>query len=259
MLEISQVDNIKTVTLSRPPVNALSPEWIRQFSQLLEDLRSDSTVSVVHLRSSQRVFSAGFDLTTFHGNFRNPNGREAAMDVVQSLQDVCRRLENLEKVTVAEVSGAAMGGGLELALSCDMRVAANDARLALPETQLGLLPGAGGTQRLTRAIGKAKAMDLCLTGRMMDVQEAERAGLVARIVPLAELQAEALKAADAIASKSLPSVMMAKESVDRAFEVTLREGIRFERRVFASLFATQDQKEGMAAFSEKRKPDFKNL
>ncbi len=178
MLEISQVDNIKTVTLSRPPVNALSPEWIRQFSQLLEDLRSDSTVSVVHLRSSQRVFSAGFDLTTFHGNFRNPNGREAAMDVVQSLQDVCRRLENLEKVTVAELSGAAMGGGLELALSCDMRVAANDARLALPETQLGLLPGAGGTQRLRRLCGSGVARQLIFTGRPVTGAEAKELGIV---------------------------------------------------------------------------------
>ncbi len=143
-------------------------------------------------------------------------------------------------------------------MMCDFIIAADNAKFGQPEINLGVIPGAGGTQRLTRAVGKAKAMDLCLTGRMMDAAEAERAGLVARIVPLADLMTEVMKAADAIAAKSLPSALMVKETVNRAFEVTLAEGVRFERRLFSSLFATRDQKEGMTAFVEKRKPDFRN-
>jgi enoyl-CoA hydratase len=159
---------------------------------------------------------------------------------------------------IAAVAGYALGGGCELAMMCDFILAGDNAKFGQPEINLGVIPGAGGTQRLTKAIGKAKAMDLCLTGRMMDVTEAERAGLVARIVPLADLMAETMKAADAIAAKSLPSVLMAKEAIDRSFEVTLHEGLRFERRIFSSLFGTQDQKEGMTAFVEKRRPEFRN-
>ena len=153
---------------------------------------------------------------------------------------------------IAAVAGFALGGGCELAMQCDLIIAADNAKFGQPEIKLGVIPGIGGTQRLTRAVGKAKAMDLCLTGRMMDAQEAERSGLVARVVPAASLMDEALKAAETIASMSLPSVMLAKESINRAFETTLAEGNRFERRVFHSLFATKDQKEGMAAFVEKR-------
>ncbi|HKA70355.1 MAG TPA: enoyl-CoA hydratase-related protein, partial [Xanthobacteraceae bacterium] len=156
------------------------------------------------------------------------------------------------------VAGYALGGGCELAMQCDLIIAADNAKFGQPEIKLGVIPGIGGTQRLTRAIGKAKAMDLILTGRMMDAAEAERAGLVARVVPLANLMEEAFKAADAIAGMSLPVAMIAKECVNRAFETSLTEGVRFERRVFHSLFSTEDQKEGMAAFAEKRKPDFKN-
>jgi len=159
---------------------------------------------------------------------------------------------------IAAVAGYALGGGCELAMACDIVIAADNARFGQPEIKLGVLPGLGGTQRLPRVAGKAKAMDLCLTARMMDAEEAERAGLVSRVVPAAELLDEAMKVAAKIAEQSLPSVMMAKESVDRAYQLTLDEGIRFERRLFQSTFATEDRREGMRAFADKRKPDFKN-
>src|SRR2546425_2135501 len=160
------------------------------------------------------------------------------------------RLARVRKPIIAAVAGFALGGGCELAMMCDFIIAADNAKFGQPEIKLGVIPGIGGTQRLTRAVGKAKAMDLCLTGRMMDAAEAERAGLVARVVPLANLMDETMKAAETIASMSLPALMIAKESVNRAYETTLAEGIRFERRVFHSLFATEDQKEGMTAFIE---------
>jgi enoyl-CoA hydratase len=168
------------------------------------------------------------------------------------------RVAHARKPVIAAVAGFALGGGCELAMHCDMIIAADNAKFGQPEIKLGVIPGIGGTQRLTRAVGKAKAMDMCLTGRMMDATEAERSGLVARVVPLASLMDEAMKAAETIASMSLPAVMLAKEAVNRAFETTLAEGVRFERRVFHSLFAIEDQKEGMAAFVEKRAPKFKN-
>jgi enoyl-CoA hydratase len=168
------------------------------------------------------------------------------------------RVAHARKPVIAAVAGFALGGGCELAMHCDMIIAADNAKFGQPEIRLGVIPGIGGTQRLTRAVGKAKAMDMCLTGRMMDAAEAESSGLVARVVPLASLMDETMKAAETIASMSLPSVMLAKEAVNRAFETTLAEGVRFERRVFHSLFATEDQKEGMAAFVEKRAPKFKN-
>ena len=167
-------------------------------------------------------------------------------------------LKRVRKPVLAAVAGYALGGGCELAMMCDILIAADTARFGQPEIKLGVIPGAGGTQRLPRAVGKAKAMDMALTGRMMDAQEAERAGLVSRVVPADKLLDEALEAAAVIASMSLPAAMMAKECVNRAFETTLDEGLRFERRVFHSLFATEDQKEGMAAFVEKRKPAFKH-
>jgi enoyl-CoA hydratase len=168
------------------------------------------------------------------------------------------RVADARKPVVAAVAGFALGGGCELAMQCDLIIAADNAKFGQPEIKLGIIPGIGGTQRLTHAVGKAKAMDLILTGRMMDAQEAERAGIVARIVPAANLIEEALKAAETIAAMSLPSVLAAKEAVNRAFETSLAEGIRFERRVFHSLFATADQKEGMTAFIEKRPAKFKN-
>jgi enoyl-CoA hydratase len=168
------------------------------------------------------------------------------------------RVARTRKPVVAAVAGYALGGGCELAMQCDLIVAADNARFGQPEIKLGVMPGIGGTQRLVRAVGKAKAMDLILTGRMMDAAEAERSGLVARVVPLADLMNEAIKTAETIASMSLPSAMIAKEAVNRAFEVSLAEGVAFERRVFHSLFATEDQKEGMAAFVEKRPAKFQN-
>ena len=168
------------------------------------------------------------------------------------------RAATVRKPLIAAVAGFALGGGCELAMQCDLIIAADNAKFGQPEIKLGVIPGIGGTQRFTRAVGKAKAMDIMLTGRMMDVQEAERAGLVARIVPLASLLDEAVKVAETIAAMSLPSVLAAKEAVNRAFETSLAEGVRFERRVFHSLFATADQKEGMAAFIAKRPPKFEN-
>ena len=168
------------------------------------------------------------------------------------------RVAGRRKPIVAAVAGFALGGGCELAMMCDIIIAADNAKFGQPEIKLGVMPGAGGTQRLTRVVGKAKAMEMCLTGRMMDAAEAERSGLVARVVPAADLLAEAMKMAETIAAMSLPIVMMTKESVNRAYETTLAEGIRFERRVFHAMFATADQKEGMNAFVEKRPPNFEN-
>jgi enoyl-CoA hydratase len=168
------------------------------------------------------------------------------------------RVAECRKPVIAAVAGFALGGGCELAMSCDFILAADTAKFGQPEIKLGIMPGAGGTQRLTRFVGKSKAMEMVLTGRMMDAAEAERSGLVSRVVPAADLVTEALKVADGIAALSLPAVMMAKESINRAYETTLTEGIRFERRVFHAMFATHDQKEGMAAFAEKRKAKFEN-
>ena len=168
------------------------------------------------------------------------------------------RMNRLGKPVIAAVSGWALGGGCEMAMMCDLIVASETAKFGQPEVGIGIIPGAGGTQRLTRAVGKAKAMEMCLTGRMIDAVEAERANLVARVVPAAALMDETMKTAEAIAAMSLPAAMMTKESINRAYETTLAEGIRFERRLFHSTFATEDQKEGMAAFIEKRKPSYKN-
>ena len=171
---------------------------------------------------------------------------------------VADRIAAIRKPIIAAVAGHALGGGCELAMMCDFIIAADNANFGQPEINLGVMPGIGGTQRLARFVGKSKAMEMCLTGRNMDAAEAERAGLVARVVPLADLITEATKAAQKIAEQSLPIVMMTKEAINRAYETTLAEGIRFERRVFHAMFATEDQKEGMAAFTEKRKPGFKN-
>ncbi|SIQ92219.1 enoyl-CoA hydratase [Bosea sp. TND4EK4] len=240
------------ITLNRPQaLNALNGQLIGEINQALDGFTQDAGIGCVVITGSEKAFAAGADIKemqsrTFPGTYLD--------DKFEDWDRIGRR----RKPIIAAVAGFALGGGCELAMMCDFIIAADNAKFGQPEINLGVIPGAGGTQRLTRAVGKAKAMDLCLTGRMMDAQEAERSGLVARVVPLAELMAEALKAADAIAAKSLPAAMMAKEAVDRAFEVTLQEGLRFERRVFSSLFGTQDQKEGMAAFVEKRKPDFRN-
>jgi len=240
------------ITLNRPQaLNALCAALVREVNEALEGYEADPAIQAIVITGSQKAFAAGADIKemqtrTYPDTFMN--------DFIAPWDKVAQR----KKPIIAAVAGFALGGGCELAMMCDFIIAADNAQFGQPEIKLGVMPGAGGTQRLTRAIGKAKAMDLCLTGRMMGAEEAERAGLVARIVPLDKLLDEALKAAETIASFSLPSVMMAKESVNKAFETTLTEGIRFERRIFNAMFATQDQKEGMQAFIEKRPANFKN-
>lgn len=241
------------ITLNRPQaLNALNAQLTREVAAALAGYEADEGIGCVVLTGSARAFAAGADIKEM--------APQSYMDVFKG--DLFAAFEHavssFRKPLIAAVAGHALGGGCELAMLCDFIIAGDNAKFGQPEINLAVIPGAGGTQRLTHAIGKAKAMDLCLTGRFMDVNEAERAGLVARVVPLAELMTETLKAAEQIASKSLPSLLSAKESVNRAFETTLAEGLRFERRVFSALFGTHDQKEGMAAFIEKRKPEFKN-
>jgi enoyl-CoA hydratase len=243
---------VGVITLNRPKaLNALNSALIADLQAALADYESDANIGCVVITGSEKAFAAGADIKqmstmsfmdAYFGDFA------AKWDAVA----------HARKPVIAAVAGFALGGGCELAMMCDMIIAADNAKFGQPEIKLGVIPGIGGTQRLTRAVGKAKAMDLCLTGRMMDAEEAERSGLVARVVPLASHMDEVMKAAEAIASMSLLSVMAAKEAINRAFETTLTEGIRFERRVFHPLFASEDQKEGMAAFVEKRAPQFKN-
>jgi len=243
---------IGIIRLNRPQaLNALNASLISELSAAVDAFEADGGIGCILITGSDKAFAAGADIKEMAGK----SFMEAFMADFVGRWD---RLAHARKPVVAAVAGFALGGGCELAMQCDLIIAADNAKFGQPEIKLGVIPGIGGTQRLTRAIGKAKAMDLILTGRMMDAQEAERAGLVARVVPLAELMSEAMKVAETIASMSLPALMVAKESVNRAFEVSLAEGVRFERRVFHSLFATEDQKEGMAAFIEKRAAEFKN-
>ena len=241
------------IRLNRPTVlNALNDELVDELGDALVKFDSDDGIGAIVLTGSEKAFAAGADVEVMK-NF-------SFMDVYKS-QYITRNWEHVNTVrkpVIAAVAGFALGGGCELAMSCDFIIAADNAKFGQPEIKLGIIPGAGGTQRLPRAVGKAKAMDLALTGRMMDANEAERAGLVARIVPLDKLIDEAVAAATQIANYSMPSVMMAKEAVNRAFETQLSDGVLFERHMFHSLFATEDQKEGMAAFVEKRKPVFKH-
>lgn len=240
------------ITLNRPQaLNALNGQLIGEINAALDGFERDPGIGCIVITGSEKAFAAGADI-------KEMQGRTFPGTYVDDKFEDWDRIGQRRKPIVAAVAGFALGGGCELAMMCDFILAADNAKFGQPEINLGVIPGAGGTQRLTRAVGKAKAMEMCLTGRMMGAEEAERAGLVSRVVPLADLQAEALKAAETIASKSLPSVMMAKEAVNAAFELPLREGVRLERRLFSSLFATADQKEGMAAFAEKRKPDFRN-
>jgi enoyl-CoA hydratase len=240
------------IRLNRPEaLNALNARLIAELDDALAKFESDDGVGCVVLIGSEKAFAAGADIK----EMRDKGFVDAFLDDFIGRWDVVARAR---KPIIAAVSGFALGGGCEIAMMCDFILAADTAVFGQPEIKLGVIPGAGGTQRLTRAVGKAKAMDLILTGRMMGAEEAERAGLVARIVPAADLLAEAIKTAATIASMSLPAVLMAKEAVNRAFESTLAEGIRHERGLFYSLFATGDQKEGMNAFVEKRKPAFAN-
>ena len=241
---------VGVITLNRPQsLNALNAKLMAELSTAIDAFEADPGVGGVIITGSEKAFAAGADIKEM--------ADKSFLDVFYG--DFCadwHRVAQARKPTVAAVAGYALGGGCELAMLCDIIIAADNAKFGQPEIKLGVIPGIGGTQRLTRAIGKAKAMDLILTGRMMDAAEAERSGLVARVVPLASLMDEAMKAAETIAGMSLPSVMVAKEAVNRAFETSLAEGIAYERRVFHSLFATQDQKEGMAAFVDKRPPKF---
>ena len=238
------------ITLNRPQaLNALNSQVLDELNQALDHLEKDPQIGCMVLTGSDKAFAAGADIKEM-ANLEYP---DVYLDDFFSPAD---RIANRRKPLIAAVAGYALGGGCELAMICDFIYAADNARFGQPEINLGVLPGIGGTQRLTRAIGKAKAMEMCLTGRQMDAREAEQAGLVARIIPADQLLEETLKAAQVIADKSLPSVMMTKECVNRVFEGSLSEGVRFERRVFHSIFATADQSEGMQAFVEKRKPDF---
>jgi enoyl-CoA hydratase len=239
------------ITLNRPKaLNALNDELMNELGQALLAFDEDDGIGAVVLAGSDKAFAAGADI----GAMKD----WSYMDVYKG-EYITRNWETLKRVrkpVLAAVSGYALGGGCELAMMCDFIIAADSASFGQPEIKLGIIPGAGGTQRLPRAVGKAKAMDLALTGRLMDAHEAERAGLVSRVVAADKLVDEAMAAAAVIAGYSLPSVMMAKEAINRAYELPLSEGMLFERRLFHSLFATADQKEGMSAFAEKRAAKF---
>jgi enoyl-CoA hydratase len=241
------------LTLNRPKaLNALNDALMDELGQALLVFESDDSIGAIVITGSEKAFAAGADI----GAMKD----WSYMDVYGS-DYITRNWETLKRIrkpVIAAVAGYALGGGCELAMMCDMLIAADTAKFGQPEVKLGVIPGAGGTQRLPRAVGKAKAMDLALTARMMGAEEAERAGLVSRVVPADKLMDEAIEAATVIAHMSLPSVMMIKESINRAFEGPLNEGLLFERRLFHSLFGTEDQKEGMAAFVEKRKPNFRH-
>ena len=240
------------ITLNRPKaLNALCDALVRELSQALDAFESDAAIGAIVLTGSDKAFAAGADIKEMQGR--------SFIDVY--LGDFVKTWERItlcRKPVIAAVAGYALGGGCELAMMCDTIICADTARFGQPEINLGITPGAGGTQRLTRFVGKAKAMDMILTGRLMDAAEAERSGLVSRVLPAAQLVDEAVKMATQIAALSRPAVLMAKEMINRAYETTLAEGVRFERRLFHALFATEDQKEGMSAFVEKRKPNFRN-
>lgn len=240
------------ITLNRPKaLNALNSEVLADIVAAVKAFDADESVGAMVVTGSEKAFAAGADIKEM----------QAKSYVEAYLEDFFvgwEELTRIRKPIVAAVAGYALGGGCELAMMCDFIIAADTAKFGQPEITLGVMPGMGGSQRLTRFVGKSKAMDLVLTGRMMDAAEAERCGLVSRVVPAADLVEEAVKAAQKIAEFSLPAVIMAKEAVNRSYETTLAEGLRFERRVFHSMFALEDQKEGMAAFAEKRKPAFRN-
>ena len=241
------------ITLNRPQaLNALCMALTEELSAALDAFEADDAIGCMVITGSQKAFAAGADIKEMEPKTFAEVYNEDFITATYERVRWCR------KPVIAAVAGYALGGGCELAMMCDFIIAADNAKFGQPEITLGVIPGIGGSQRLTRFIGKSKAMDMCLTGRMMDAEEAERAGLVSRIVPAEELMDETLKAAETIAAMSRPAVMMAKEAVERAYETTLSEGLRFERRLFHSTFALDDQKEGMRAFVDKRKPDWKH-
>lgn len=249
---LETIDSVVRITLNRPQqLNALNDELMDDLGDALKAAEADAHIKAIIVTGSEKAFAAGADIKAM----ANQDFETAYMqNFITRNWEV---MSTVRKPVIAAVAGFALGGGCELAMACDTIIAADNAQFGQPEIKLGIIPGAGGTQRLAHAVGKAKAMDMILTGRMMDAQEAERSGLVSRVVPLAELQDTALKMAQSIASYGRLSVQMAKECVNVAYEQSLSAGMHFERRSFHSLFATSDQKEGMAAFVEKRKPSFK--
>lgn len=244
---------VGVITLNRPQaMNALNSQVMRELGEALDGFEADEAIGAVVITGNEKAFAAGADIK----EMKDKTFMECYLE--DFITSSWERTARCRKPVIAAVAGFALGGGCELAMMCDIILAADNAEFGQPEITIAAIPGAGGTQRLARAVGKAKAMELCLTGRRMKAEEAERAGLVARVVPLAELQGEAMKTAEKIAAMSRPIAMLVKEAINRAFETTLAEGIRFERRMFHAVFATEDQKEGMGAFAEKRKPHFRN-
>ena len=246
-------DHVATITLNRPDaLNALNSQLLRELCKALGEASANDKVRCIILTGSSKAFAAGADIKEM--------SEKSFVDVFTEdyFWTEHQAITATRKPIIAAVAGYALGGGCELAMMCDFIIAADTAKFGQPEITLGVMPGAGGTQRLTRFVGKSKAMEMCLTGRLMDADEAERAGLVSRVVPAADLKDEAMKTAQQVAAMSRPAAMMVKEAVNRAYETTLAEGVRFERRLFHSAFATEDQKEGMQAFTEKRKPDWKH-
>ncbi len=252
-ISVEKQDKVGLITLNRPKaLNALSTPLTIELGQALDGFEADDEVGCIVLTGSEKAFAAGADIK----EMQSKGYMDAYLE--DFISKTWERVTTCRKPVIAAVAGYALGGGCELAMMCDIIIAADSAKFGQPEITLGVLPGAGGTQRLTRFVGKSKAMEMCLTGRMMDAEEAERAGLVSRVVPADRLLEEALETAGKIAAMSRPVAMMVKESVNRAYETTLAEGVRFERRLFHSSFALEDQKEGMAAFAAKRKAEWKN-
>ncbi len=245
--------HIGIITLNRPDaLNAFNDQLMDELTDAVKKFEANDDIGCMVLTGSDKAFAAGADIKEMASKDYMEVFKEDF--ITKNWEEVTRT----RKPIIAAVSGYALGGGCELALMCDFIIAADNAKFGQPEVSIGAMPGAGGTQRLARFIGKSKAMEMCLTGRMMEVEEAERCGMVSRIVPKGELREEAIRVAKQIAGFSRPTTMLIKESVNRAYETTLSEGVRFERRVFHSVFSTEDQKEGMAAFVEKRKPAFKH-
>lgn len=252
-IQVKTKGKVGVITLDRPEaLNALCNQLTQELAQALAAFEADCEVGCVVLTGSKKAFAAGADI-------KELQDREF-VDLYKHdpFAETWEAVARFPKPIIAAVSGYALGGGCEMAMMCDFIIAADNAKFGQPEINLGVMPGAGGTQRLPRFVGKAKAMDMCLTGRMMDAEEAERAGLVSRIVPVDDLMEVAMEAAKSIAAKSCIIARMTKEAINTAYETTLAQGIRFERRVFHSQFATEDQSEGMSAFVEKREPQFKN-
>lgn len=252
-INVETEDHICLIKLNRPDaLNALNTQLLAELCQALEDADANSKVRCIVITGSEKAFAAGADIKEMSS--------KTFVDVFSEnlFADASDRIINIRKPIIAAVAGYALGGGCELAMACDFIIAADTAKFGQPEINLGVIAGMGGTQRLSRFAGKSKSMDMNLTGRFMPAEEAERAGLVSRVVPAKKLMEEAMGAAQKIAEKSLPTVLAAKEAVNRSYETTLREGLLFERRVFHSMFATEDQSEGMEAFLEKRQPQFRD-